>query len=115
MTVNERIIAALGGFGDPAAYGAYITAGAQKADQYYVFNYSTLGTDYADDTPGHERYLIQVHFFCPRVFDSVLRVAQTKQKLFAAGFTWPSVINASDEDGQHIVFECEIAAAAGVE
>lgn len=30
-----------------------------------------------------------------------------KRALFAAGFGWPSMTDASDKLGQHYVFECE--------
>jgi len=110
MTVNEIIITALEDFGDPVRFGEYIAPDKKpKPDRYYTFNYSKRGVDYGDDIPGHEMYFIQVHFFCSRTFDSSRRISQTQKKLFATGFSWPAVINASDEDGQHIVFECEYA------
>lgn len=74
-----------------------------------MFNYDTLGADFADDAPGHERYLVQVHLYAPRTFDASERVRRTKRALADAGFTWPDTVNASDADGQHIVFECEYA------
>lgn len=105
MTVNERIRAALLPFGDPV-FAAVATGDVQR---YYAFNYTTLGADYADNDPSHERYLIQVHFFCPNSYDTVERVKQTKRSLRSAGMTWPEMTNASDENGQHVVFECEYA------
>jgi len=108
-------MAALGGFGDPVMYGEYIApAGTPKPSRYYTFNYSKSGVNFGDDAPGHERYLIQVHLFCPGGFDSVQRTVQTQQRLFTAGLTWPDVTNASDADGQHIVFECETVEGASL-
>ena len=59
--MNERIKKALDSIGLPVKPDRY------KGDEesYIVFNYSTLGACYADDAPGFERYLVQVHFFCP--------------------------------------------------
>jgi len=108
MSVNKDIRGALVGFGDPVECGEYIAPpGTSLPASYYTFNYSTVGTNFGDNLPGHDRYLIQVHFNCPHTFDIVQRVEQTRHALFAAGFTWPQTVNASDESGQHIVFECE--------
>jgi len=111
MTVNETIMTALESFGDPVQYGEYIPPnGKAYPDKYYTFNYSIIGADYGDDSPVHERYLVQVHLYCLRTYDSLERVKRTQHRLVEAGFTRPSVMLSFDEDGQHIVFECEIAA-----
>lgn len=103
MSVNELLRTALLPMCDEVVADVYVG----DADTYIVFNYTTHGADYADDTPGHELYLIQVHFYCPRTFDSTDMKKEIKNALFAIGCTWPAVIPASDEDGQHLVFECE--------
>jgi len=77
------------------------------ADEYITFNYFTTGYNFADNAPQHERYNVQVHYFCPLTKNSLAIRKQIKQFLFAAGFTWPSVTDATDGDGQHWVFECE--------
>lgn len=105
MSVDAQIKAALSGFGDPVENAIY----QDKAERYYVFNYSTLGAGYADDNPIHERFLIQVHLFAPISENITSRIKETKKALSDAGFTWPSTTNASDEDSRHIVFECETA------
>lgn len=109
MSINQKIITALSSFGDPVSPGIY--QGAEE--RYFTFNFSTTGADFGDDAPQQEKYLVQVHFFCSLSFNSVGRAKKIKQKLFTAGFTWPTMANASDQDGQHLVFECE--AAEGVE
>ena len=105
MSVDELLRSTLLAFGDPVENAVY----HGKAKRYYTFNYSTVGDDFADDAPGHERYLVQAHFFAPLDENVTARVKATKKALFAAGFTWPETFNASDGDGRHIVFECEIA------
>ncbi len=105
MSVDAKIVAAL----NPLGFDVENSVSFTKNKTYFAFNYSVIPADFADDAPQHERFLVQVHFFCP------LNVNITKQKkiicraLFAAGFTWPEVTDASDENGRHIVFECEIA------
>lgn len=108
MNVNEVIVAALSEFGDPVVEGEYISQpNAPDPERYYSFVTSSMGADYADDEPSHEVALVWVHFHCPRAYDSCDRVAATKRALFVADMSWPEVVNASDADGQHIVFECK--------
>ncbi len=104
-SVDERLRRALLPFGDPVENVVY----QGKAERYYTFSYSTLGTGFGDDTPSAERYLVTVHFFAPLKENVTKRVKATKQALFHAGFTWAETVNATDENGRHIVFECETA------
>lgn len=106
MSVDEKIRNALLPFGDPVKNTVYI--GDKK--RYFTFQYSSFGGDFGDDAPSHEKYLVQVHFFAPLSENVTKRVRAVKQALASAGFTWPEVTNADDEDGRHRVFECETAA-----
>lgn len=103
MTVNEAIIRALEGFGDPVVPGLY----TGDATRYYTFNYDLLPTQFADNRPIFERALIQVHLITPLSYNSVRRRNETRKALVAAGLGWPDTIDASDGDIQHFVFECE--------
>lgn len=116
--MNQRIIAALAHFGCPVAPDAY----SGSAEQYFVFNYSVYPVDFSDDAPHHERYLIQIHYFCPRDHNSLARRGAIKAALFTAGFSWPDEINATNATNdyqtaalrqQHYVFECEAIEEAG--
>lgn len=82
-------------------------------DVYTTFNISTIGDDFGDDAPAHEVNFVQVHLFAPFGFNTVDCRKKIKRALFDAGLTWPSVEDATDGDGQHFVFEGEIA--TGVE
>lgn len=110
VSVEARIVAALGGFGDPVEKSTLYAAAGKRPRRYYTFACQSFGDAYGDDEPGWERWLAQVHLFAPVADNCIRRAAQTKRALFAAGFTWPSMVDASDEDGQHYVFECETAA-----
>ncbi len=107
MNVNERITQAL------APTGWLVVPDEKLADtkQYFVFNYVSLGDNFGDDAPQHERYLVQIHIFCPSTLDTVALRQQAKRLLFEAGFTFPNLISASDADGQHWVLECELSVA----
>ena len=86
-----------------------------KQGTYITFDYQSIPDDWGDDEPGCERFLIPVHLFAPTGADTVQTRRTIKRVLVAAGTTWPSMVNASDKDGQHLVLECEIVQATGVE
>ena len=108
MSVEAKIVAALAPFGDPVEKSLLYAAASELPPQYYTFSCSSFGADFGDDEPGCERWLVNVHFFAPLDGNITRRVKKTKKALFQAGFTWPSAVDASDQVGQHIVFECEI-------
>ena len=113
MTVNETLVSALKDIA-PVRSGEYKPKDNAK-EVYLVFNYYSIGDDFKDDEPGHEVYSVQVHLFCPSGMNSISKRRTIKKKLHEAGFTWPSSLDASDADGQHIVFECMIAGEVGEE
>ena len=110
VTVEERIVSALAPFGDPVEASLLYAAAQDLPPRYYTFSCSSFGDDFGDDEPGCERWLVNVHYFAPLYNEDISeRVKRTKKALFRAGFTWPSSTDASDQDGKHVVFECEIA------
>ena len=76
-------------------------------ESYIVFNYSTYGTGYADDDPTGEVYVVQVHLFTPLSESTTSFKKQIRSALHEAGFTWPETVNATDDKGRHLVFECQ--------
>ena len=78
---------------------------AEESEAYFVFNYSTFGTGYADEDPNGEVFIIQVHLYAPLAKNVSRLKRQVKASLHAAGFTWPETVDASDEKARHIVFE----------
>ena len=109
VSVESKIVAALAPFGDPVEKSLLYAAAKALPPQYYTFSCSSAGADFGDDEPGCERWMVNVHFFAPLRGKISRRVQQTKKALFRAGFTWPRAVDAGDQEGQHIVFECEIA------
>lgn len=108
MSINSIIEGALTSITPEIAMDIYKGGSAT----YIAYNYSTSGANFADDAPQHEIYFVQVHFFCPLKTNSIATRKSIKQKLFAADFTWPEVTDATDDTGQHWVFECELAMGA---
>lgn len=111
MSVDARITSTLGVFGYDVSNGVSFA----KDKTYFAFNYTVIPADFGDDAPCHDRYLVQVHLFCPLNVNITTLKKRVRQKLFAAGFTWPSVTDASDGNGRHIVFECEDAEGVDVD
>lgn len=105
MSVEAMIVAALTGFG----YDVANSVSYSKNKTYFAFHDTVIPADYGDDTPQHERHLVQVHFFCPLNVNITTMKTSIRRALYAAGFSWASVTDASDGDGRHIVFECETA------
>ena len=102
-------MAALDSFGDPVEKSLLYAAARKRPHRYYTFLCESFGDDYGDDEPGCERWLVSVHFFAPLGENCLQRVRETKGALFRAGFTWPRCVDATDQDGQHYVLECETA------
>lgn len=109
MTVDERIINALSGLA-PVERDEISDYRAPS----YLFNYSTVPISFRNNKPTLERYLIQVHLFCPVDFNNLKLRADTKDALFAAGFGWPDEVDAGldkeapgDVTLRHFVYECE--------
>ena len=107
MNVEARVKAALDVFGDPVEKSVLDAAARKHPARYYTFSCNSFGDNFGDDEPGCERCLVSVHLFAPLNEDCTRRVKETKRALFAAGFTWPEAVDATDQDGQHYVLECE--------
>lgn len=110
MSINSTLKAAL----EPVAP---VEADTYEGDRavYITFGYASIPEDFGDDEPEHERFLVTVHLYAPTGYNSLDKRRAIKRALSGAGATWPAYENASDKDGQHHVFECELVAAAGGE
>lgn len=74
--------------------------------EYLVYNYSTIPDVFAEGVPHAARYFVQVHLYLPTKRNPNALKLQISRALHDAGFTWPSIENASDREGQHYTFEC---------
>lgn len=112
-TINQRIIQAVTPVVLTCVPGTYHPDVGEEATTYCTFNYTEMPDDFGDDAPGAMRYLVQVHLYAPWKTaagvsnDTMATRKSLRQALFAAGFTYPSVEDASDKEYQHFVFECE--------
>lgn len=116
-SVNALLIETLSSIAPTFPGMEYVGNLDPKNSRYIVFNYTTMSTGFADNMPLFERYLIQVHYYCP-VNDSTVAIrSRIKKMLFQAGFTWPdehpagsSADDHSGAEGQHYCFECKLLA-----
>lgn len=82
--------------------------------EYVTWNAYTLPQVYAERLPAAARYPTQVHYFLPHGVNPTKKKLAIQRALFEQGFTWPSITDASDREGQHYVFECNFINAGGV-
>lgn len=73
--------------------------------EYCTYNYNEIPSGCGDNRPHAIRYVVQVHWFLPLK----KRIHPQKKKLRQAltavdGFSVPTIVNASDGDGQHYVY-----------
>ena len=81
--------------------------------RYVVWNYDILPAVFAERAPHAARYLVQVHLYLPHKENpNTLKIAIISACV-VGGFTFPSMTNASDKEGQHYVFEFEYANGGG--
>lgn len=107
MSINSSILSVAQEYAPCYTWDAYEGSLDERLSRYFVFNYETLPCSFGDDDAPYERYLIQLHYFCPRGENTVKLRKKIKRSLVEAGFTFPSETNVSDSDGQHYVFEFE--------
>lgn len=107
MSVEARVKAALDGLGGPVEKSLLYAAAGKRPPRYYTFSCESFGDDWGDDEPGCERCLVSVHLFAPLGESCLEQVRRTKRALLRAGFTWPHCTDATDQDCQHYVLECE--------
>lgn len=109
MNVEKALMQAVGPL-YPCAPNIY----KGEAIEYVVWNCYTTPDVYAEELPAVARYPVQVHYYLPNGKNPSQGKLALMRALYNAGFTWPRLTNASDEEGQHYVLECEFVNAGGV-
>jgi hypothetical protein len=104
MSVESKLKTALAATNLPVALDTY----AGTASTYIVIEAWTNPIWHADDQPEYEQVMIRVHLYAPLTQNLTALKKQIKGLLFAAGYSYPSVIPLSDpEYGRQIVFDTE--------
>ena len=113
MATDERIVAAVTPIVPICEPDEYTPeSGEVVAEEYCTYNVDSIPIVFGDDGTRYTRELVQVHWYLPLGRRPTEKRLELCRALQAAGFTYPSVQNASDRDGQHWVFECETTAEA---
>ncbi len=109
MTLNEQIIAAVTPVVPVCVPDLLVTEpGETPPEEYCTFNFSRYADALGDNRAHAMRALVQVHYLAPLRSNT----AATRRRLWAAladvdAFTASDITNASDQTGQHYVFEFE--------
>lgn len=102
MTVEEKILAAVTPLVPECEENLY----GGDAEEYCTYNFNEIPDGFGDNRAHAVRYLCQVHWFLPLRRRPQPKKKQLRQALAAVrGFTTPEIVNASDEIGQHYVYE----------
>lgn len=104
MNVNEAIIAAV----TPVVPVCEPDIYRGEAKEYCTFNYTEMPDGFGDDLPTLSRCAVQLHYYCPEGRNSISTRRALRRAILDADFTAPEIVNASDKDGQHFVFEFEV-------
>ena len=112
MTINEILISALQNIAPTYPWELDEEDGDERELRRILFNYNTVPDTFGDNAPVYEKYLIQVHYFCPKGEDSIKARGDIKKALFMVTEDWPEEIQVSRESKQapkeqHYCFETE--------
>ena len=80
---------------------------------YLVYTYYVIPAVFADSVSHAARYSIQLHLYLPQKTNPNTYKLAIIAACYENGFTFPSMTNASDGDGQHYVFEFEYCNGGG--
>lgn len=75
-------------------------------EEYCTYNFNEIPAGFGDNRAHAVRYLCQVHWFLPAERRPRPKKKQLRRALAAVrGFATPEIVNATDEVGQHYVYE----------
>lgn len=109
MSCDEAINAAFG-----EILPLYPNVYTGDALTYLVYNYYVIPEVYANSVSHASRYSVQLHFYLPHKENPNAIKLAIINACISGDFTYPSMMNASDKDGQHYVFEFEYCNGGGV-
>ena len=103
--INKDIMDAL----KPIVPNVYPDVYTGKETEYIVFLYDIQPTNFGDDYPLHLTYQIRVHDLAPLKKDVIQKRIAIIKALSELNFsTYPEETNATDEEGQHYVYDFDM-------
>lgn len=103
MSMEARIKAAVA----PVVPEVYANGYKGDAPIYCTFTTTEIPDGFGNNRAHAVRYLVQLHLFLPYRTDPYEKKVGLRRAIIAAGFTTPTITNASDNEDQHYVFEFE--------
>lgn len=79
--------------------------------EYIVFTYDIRPENHGDDSPFNFTYECSVHYLAPlkdNVLEKRFGIMEAIFNMEDSFVTYPTEVNATDEDGQHFVYEFEV-------
>lgn len=110
QTINEMLVGTLQEIAPVRYWELDEEDGDERSQRRLLFNYNTVPDVFGDNAPVFEKYLIQVHYFCPKGENSLEARQRIKMAVFALAEEWPEetlVKRVSKEapEEQHYCFE----------
>lgn len=103
MNIEEKIVAAI----RPVTANIFPQEYSGTSLEYCTYNYDSLPRLFADGRARRYVHLIQLHYCCPAETNSFEMRRKLLKAIVDAGFSSPEITDASDDAGQHWVFEFE--------
>lgn len=89
QTINEMLIEALQKIAPTCYWELDEEDGDERPLRRILFNYNTIPNIFGDNAPVFEKYLIQVHYFCPKGENSIEARQKIKKGIFNLVNEWP--------------------------
>lgn len=109
-TINEILIEALQGIAPACYWELDEEDGDERPLRRILFNYNTVPDIFGDNAPVFEKYLVQVHYFCPKGENSIAARQNIKMAIFSLAEEWPEEnlvqrVTKKAPEEQHYCFE----------
>lgn len=107
MTLDERLVSAVSPIVPICRPSSYMPTADEEPDEYCTYNSNERPRVHSSGAPRRLVRLYQLHYYRRDRADPKPMLNRLKHEIFASCFTYPSVTDASDADGQHWVLEFE--------
>lgn len=112
QTINELLIGALQKIASVCYWKLDEEDGDERPARRILFNYNIMPDIFGDNAPVFEKYLVQVHYFCPKGENSLETRRKIKMAVYELSEEWPietlvQRVSKKEPEEQHYCFEFE--------
>lgn len=112
QTINEILIGALEAIAPTCYWELDEEDGDERPMRRILFNYNIVPDIFGNNAPVFEKYLVQVHYFCPRGENSLEARQKIKRIIFELSEQWADEtlvqrVSKKAPEEQHYCFEFE--------